>query len=170
MTIPSWLPPIITADAFEGDYLGYFNKLYDVFEDGFIKTRPLLKMPSGSIFVGLPFLPLSEGKHDKFWHVTTKDTKKGATTEERYSNPDLRRCERVAWIRPIIDNYPDSDIKCWRNQRNSNRNILLLLESERYLVVIVDRRSYVFLQTAYYVEREHTMEKLLAEYEESEKC
>ena len=43
-------------------------------------------------------------------------------------------------------------------------------EEEKYLVVLEIRQDYALLWTAYPIERQHTEEKLLKEYEDNKKA
>ena len=81
--------------------------------------------------------------------------------------PDLRRCERIRWPRPIIDHGAEPVIRVWENERKGERRICLWLENADYLVVLARRRGYVLLWTAYPVTQPHRRRKLLREYEAS---
>ena len=50
---------------------------------------------------------------------------------------------------PIIENFNDESIKCWKNRRGNNINILLYFQSENYLVVLSDRGDFV-LHTSFH--------------------
>jgi hypothetical protein len=68
-------------------------------------------------------------KEATFWHFISE----GQTEEERVS--DLRRCERVRWPKPVIENSTDSKIKYWKNTRKGEPRICLWLECEDYVVL-----------------------------------
>ena len=91
----------------------------------------------------------------------------GQIEEDR--TPDLRRCERIGWLRAIIDNADDDRVKVWENERTGTkgreRSVLLWLEEEDFLVVLGKRAGYYLLVTAYQTNRDHTRRKLRREYE-----
>ena len=74
--------------------------------------------------------------------------------------------ERIGFARPIIDFSDDRNIKVWRNKRGTKNRILLLHEEEKYLVVLEDRQDYILPWTAYFIEYDNHLCKLLAEYQE----
>ena len=98
------------------------------------------------------------GKEATFWHIISE----GDVESERL--PDLRRCERIRWPRPMIEAIKFSHIKWWRNKRKEEERIVIALEDFSYVVVLADRGEYVLLWTAYYVEQEHRRQKLRKEY------
>jgi len=97
-----------------------------------------------------------------FWHLIQE----GQIEEER--TPDLRRCERIGWIRAVIENEADPRVKVWENERlkdrGPDRRVILWLDEE-FLVVLGDRRTYWLLLTAYTTDRANRIEKLRREYE-----
>jgi hypothetical protein len=65
--------------------------------------------------------PRSEaaGRCASFWHLTQQ-----AVEEDR--TPDLRRCERIRWVRWVIENAPThAEIDEWQNARGTEVNTLL---------------------------------------------
>jgi hypothetical protein len=78
----------------------------------------------------------------------------------------MRRCERIRWPRPIIENNDKPEIKIWRNERKGGQRICLWFENENYLVILADRSTYILPWTAYLVEQPHRQRKLQKEYEE----
>jgi len=159
MNRPAWLPPLVELDHFGGDWHRYLDALYSFFLADFVKNRPKFR----DALIGLKRHPVIAGKEATFWHLISS----GKAEEERL--PDMRRCERIRWPRPVIENESDLSIKVWENRRGGERRICLWLESEDYLVVLADRKGYVILWTAYLVTQPHQKRKLQAEYEECSK-
>ena len=91
------------------------------------------------------------------------------TTKEEDRIPDLRRCERIRWPRPIIENIANPGVLIWENTQHSNsgieRNICLWLKEKGYLVILRKRKKYLLLWTAYPVTRNHTKRKLQKQYD-----
>ena len=150
-----WLPPLV---LFDGNWDAYLETIYAWFKQDFIDSKPFFQGRR----LGLKRHPLTRGKEYTFWHMIQEGTNKG-TEEDRI--PDFRRCERIRWPRPIIENDADTAIKVWRNKRGRENRICLWCEQENYLVVLTDRGKYILPWTAYLVERPHRQAKLRREYE-----
>jgi hypothetical protein len=102
-----------------------------------------------------------QGKEATFWHLISE----GELESDRL--PDLRRCERIRWPRPVIEHTTEPVIKVWENERGSEKRVCLWLESAEYLVVLARRKSYVLIWTAFPVTEAHRKRKLQREYEAS---
>jgi hypothetical protein len=155
-----WLPALVRLSHCGGDWERYLELIYQAFRTDFVETKPSM----AGIRCGLRHPEMVEGRENTFWHIISE----GLTEAERI--PDLRRCERIRWPRPVIESVGSNRIRCWRYKRNRDRRISIALEDFTYLVVLVDRRSYVLLLTAFPVEGERRREKLRREYEASPKC
>ncbi len=158
---PEWLPPLVRLDEFGGEWSQYIEAVYAHFRADFVASQPRC----GKKAIGLKRHPLLDGKEATFWHITSEGR------EEDKRVPDLRRCERIRWPRPMIEHHTHKSIRCWPNTRTSagrrnERRIVLWLYDDDYVVVLADRGRYVLLWTAYYVSWAHTRRKLLREYEE----
>lgn len=152
---PSWLPPLVFFEDYGGDWQRYLEALYEFFKNDFINGRPVFEGRR----VGLKRHPLSQGKEATFWHLISK----GSIEDERL--PDMRRCERIRWPRPIMENSRDNQIKVWKNERGGETRICLWLEAHEYLLVLADRKDYILPWTAYMVDRPHTKQKLQKEFD-----
>ncbi len=150
-----WLPSLVLFQDSQGDWNVYVEVLYQHFMKDFVDSKPYFEGRK----VGLKRYPLDQGKESTFWHMISE----GKSEEERL--PDLRRCERIRWPRPVIEHHRDDMIKVWKNRRRSETRICLWLESYDYLVVLADRNEYVLPWTAYLVEQPHRKRKLQREYE-----
>lgn len=146
-----WLPELITLTESGGDWDAYEERLYDQFCNDFIRSRPILDGES----VGVTRTPIVDGRELSFWHLISQ----GDVEEERL--PDMRRCERIAWPRAIIDNAEGDDVHWWR----SRGKVVVTPSDFRHKVVIVQRKGYKLLLTAYTIEREHTRRKLEKEWQ-----
>jgi hypothetical protein len=108
--LPAWLPALICLSDFGGNWDRYQQGLYEVFRRDFLEAR--------LYFRGLPLRlkrhPLADGKEATFWHFTSE----GHVEAER--TPDLRRCERIAWPRPIIERVDDPAVKVWEMKGAGN--------------------------------------------------
>jgi hypothetical protein len=141
-------PDLIT---FQGDWPSYVERIYKIY------IRDIVN--GGLTFNGLPvksrYHPPSRGKVSGFWHVIQE----GPTEDERI--PDLRRCERISWIRWVIENaIKDDRISWWEEARGSARDVLIWLEAEDYIVVLTKRKGYYLLKTAYLADKPHKKRSL----------
>ena len=152
---PDWLPSLILLDDHGGNWERYIEAVYDVFERDFVLSKPLFQGQR----LGLKRHPFDQGKEVTFWHMTSE----GDREAERL--PDLRRCERIGWVRAIIEHSDDPLVKAWENQRGSESRLCLWLEQHEYLVVLAKRRSYTLPWTAYTVTKPHQKRKQQKDYE-----
>ena len=153
-TLPDWLPKLIELTDYRGQWQRYEDEIYSIFYRDFIESRPM--------FRGLPVYVkrfLEKGKERSFWHCIQE----GPVEEER--TPDIRRCERIAWIRAVIEHVHDPLVKSWHKKVKSKCRFLLWLEKAEYLVVLEKRRTAWILWTAYCVTEPHRKRKLQKEYE-----
>ena len=152
---PDWLPEALSYNDFGGDYEKFFAAVYGIFDRDFKHSRPYFK--------GQPLTYNSEidgGKEVVFWHITSSDY---AVTGNRELN--IRRCERIGWIKPIVEHLDDKAVKVWKNKRGAQTHILLWLEELDYLIVLRETRRRAALVTAIYVDENHRRRKLREEWE-----
>ncbi len=142
---------------FSGSWPDYEEKLYRVFLRDF--TRGKLHFRGKRVAYRKE--PQTNGRYTTFWHIITQ----GPVQEER--EPNLSRCERLPWVRWIIENADQcSDIDVWQNKRWNVRRFVfntLLWYSEEYLVVLKSCEDYWFLTTAYCTSEDWRVRKLRRE-------
>jgi len=165
-----WLPELINFSDYNGDWQKYENVIYSIFKTDFIDTAPVFQKSQ----VNIRRHPMVGDKEEAFIHITHQDYNKDG---ERL--PDMRRCERIRWVRSFIENYncdatkcSDCDgIKIWENdaQRGTDKRIHLLLEEERYIVVLERREKYCLLITSFYIQYDHELRKKLKHYDDYKK-
>ena len=151
-----WLPELVRLDTYNGNWDRYLEVIYNFFTKDFVDDQPTYQGRK----LALKRLPMYEGKEATFWHIISE----GNTEESR--TPNLRRCERIKWPRPIIENSADPVIKLWHNKRKGKIRICLLLDPANYLVILERRANYDIFWTAYPIDRPHQKRKLVKEYEE----
>src|SRR3989344_7832332 len=98
--LPSWIGSLITLTECDGDSEKYIAKLFEIFKKDFIDSRPT--------FNGKPVLfdkKLDGDKPNTFVHITTETD---PATNQRILS--VRRCERIGWIKPIIEHSTDPAI------------------------------------------------------------
>lgn len=162
MRICNWLPKLVLYNDYAG-WENYQDVIYQIFRHDFIDTFPEFEGKR----VKIRFYPIEFGKEEAFYHVTCQDYEKDG---ERV--PDFRRCERIKWVRKFIENYQCnleecvdcSGIKMWEEPYGNNKRVHILFEEERYMVVVERRDRYCLLITAFYFEKDHSLQKKLKKY------
>lgn len=149
-----WLPDLVLLETCNGNWGDYLETIYSFFKHDFVNSKP--SFPGKP--VGLKRYPLSEGKECTFWHFIQE----GSVEDNRI--PDLRRCERIRWPRPLIEAVNSNRVRVWNTMRRTHRRIVIALDDFSYVVVLEDRVKYVLPWTAYTVDREHRRRKLEKEY------
>ena len=146
-------PDLVSFSDFGGDWNAYEIELNRCF---------MAEIAAGQLNyrgwrVGCRRMPESAGRWASFWHLVSE----GRVEQDR--TPDLRRCERIRWVRWVIENaltHPEVDE--WENTRGTETNVLLWYREE-YLVVLTRRREYWLLKTAYCTEQRGRIAKLQRE-------
>ena len=152
---PDWLPSLVLLGDYGGNWDAYLDAIYAWFKQDFIDNKPTFRGRR----LGLKRHPLVHGKEATFWHMTSEGS------DESNRIPDLRRCERIRWPKPVIEHADDRKIKCWVSVKRNENRIHIWLEELDYVVVLADRKGYILPWTAFLVTREHTRAKLRKEYE-----
>ena len=151
---PDWLPPLVLLSDYGGDWGAYLEAVYACFRQDFVESRTVFQGRR----LALKRHPLAQGKEATFWHLTSEGSDESSRT------PDFRRCERIRWLKPIIENAGDPKLKHWVSVKRNEDRHHIWFEDEDYLVVLADRRGYLLLWTAFLVTRDHTRTKLRKEY------
>lgn len=148
------LPPLILLEDFGQNWDEYFEAIYQIFYRDFVVSKPKF----GDKRFALKRHPMIKGKEATFWHIISE----GDIEDERL--PDLRRCERIRWPRPIIEAINTKEVKWWKNRRKEEERVVIALGDFSYVVILADRGDYILLWTAYCVEYEHSRQRLRREY------
>jgi len=157
---PDWLPPLVLFESFDGNWDRYLIAIYSIFQHDFVENSPSFRGKK----LALKRHPLVEGKEATFWHLISD----GKVEEDRV--PDMRRCERIRWPRPIIDIGAEPALKVWSNERKGEKRICLWVEECDYVVILACRKTYLLLWTAYLAQLPHQKRKLQHEYETFKKA
>jgi hypothetical protein len=156
---PKWLHPLVKFEDFEGIWDVYLSKIYEFYRKDFVDDKPKFKGKA----ISVKRHPEYDNKEATFWHIISD----GKVEDARV--PNLRRCERIRWPAPIIQNSDFDKLKIWENKRGSETRILIWFEEMEYLVVLVDKKKFILFLTAYPTDLEHTKRKLGKEYCENKK-
>lgn len=153
---PEWLPPLMRLDHCGGDPSTHLEAVYARFRAEFCESRPQFRGDP----VRIKRHPMHHGKEASFWHCVTS----GPLEDERL--PDLRRYERIPWLRPVIEASGTVRVRTWRNTRGrGGERVVIALPDFSFVVVLAVRSGYYVLWTAYPVERNHRRAKLRGECE-----
>ncbi|MBI2251868.1 MAG: hypothetical protein HYU63_03825 [Armatimonadetes bacterium] len=94
-------------------------------------------------------LPDGMGKEESFWHLISKETRQARQAGRL---PDFPRAKRLHWIRPIIENFKDPLIYCWKYlEGNKKIRIYLWLRNFNHLVILEKIKNKTILVTAFTV-------------------
>lgn len=148
-------PDLILFEEFNGNFKLYFEKVYEIFKKSFITTQPSYN----GLYVSAQKHPEVDGIHRTFYHITHE----GDIENDR--KPDFRRMERIKFPKFCIDNYSHKDFLIWEKIVGKDNRIHILNETERYLVVLTERKGFYLFWTAFYIEENHTIRKKKKEYE-----
>ncbi len=142
--IPEWLPKRLYYKDYAGNWDKFLKDVYSIFTNDFCERKIYL----GQMDVDFDrtiknnwiegFRHILEGREDKRL-IQSDDT--------------ILRAEKIAWVKPIIQNYNDRRILKWENKRGRKNKMLLWLkdiEIMGYVVVLYKKsEKSVFLETAY---------------------
>lgn len=160
-----WLPGLETCNDL-ANYCDYEDHLYyDIYKKDFIDSHPTFQ----DAIVDIRKKPYDNNKEDGFYHVTCKNY-----NDQNDREPDLRRAERIRWIRPIIENYKKcndcndcSGVLHWEEPYKNTTRIYFLLKDERFLVILEPRNTYYVIITAFYIDYDRKLRELLSHYDAS---
>lgn len=146
-------PDLLPFAAFGGDWAAYEAELHRIFIAEIARGELTFRGDR----VNCRRLPEAAGRWASFWHLVQE----GRVEDDRM--PDLRRCERIRWVRWVIENAAaHAEIDMWQNTRGTETNTLLWFREE-YLVVLGQRQGYWLLRTAYCTERSRRIAQLTKE-------
>lgn len=156
------LPDLLLLEDYDGDYSSYMESVYLVFKKDFIIKKTKFRNEE----LKLKSHPLIQNKAYTFYHMTHEGK------DEQNRLPDIRRCERMPWANPTIENCDKWNLKIWPQVRTGNggtRNRLCIwLECEDkpdYMVILDIRKDYKLLWTAFVPQYLHEKRKKQKEYE-----
>jgi len=157
------LPELVFLGDFGNEWKPYIEAVYEMFRRDFIQSKPRFRGRK----IALKRLPLIDGKECTFYHITHKGS------DEQNRIPDLRRCERIGWARPVIEECDTWELKVWPQKHGSELRICIWLEREGepdYMVILADRKTHILLWTAFVIEYPHEKRKRQHEYDAYKKA
>lgn len=149
------LPEVLDIDGKSENEVYEF--LYEFFTEDFINNDTKV---NGDIYVDPRSDFKTDGKEDVFWHITTREQEKRVKhnktykkIKERLLDPD--RAIRIRWVRPILMNHQDNNIRIfYRKETKGKKPIRLYFWAHQNdFVVIVQKLglSDCYLVTSFYI-------------------
>ena len=102
---PEWLPDLILLAEHEDDWSRYVDAVYSEFYRDFVQTQPKFQ----NKWVRCRRDPIVDGKEAGFWHCISSGQSEATRT------PEIRRMERIRWVRAVIEHADAVSVDCWSN-------------------------------------------------------
>lgn len=136
-----WLPEIIRVVPWTEET---YDHLYDVFLRD-IKYFPLKYQGQNVWF----FKEMEDGREVLFWHLTSREDR-----DIGGRLPDMRRCERLVWVRPSIENAHLPPVLCWDYvEGDKTIKTYIWLKEEDFVIILKKYRDETRrLVTSFYVD------------------
>lgn len=151
-------PPMLIENTFIA-WENYLDFLYKSFQHDFI----LNKVSYNNSRVYANNAKGLDGREKGFWHLITKE----AENNNRY--PDPSRCERLSWIKYIIEecSIHCTDVKLWQKfcSKSNRPRIYIWCDKFNYVVVLEEHKKHYMLITAYNVTYPYKKRAFQKEYE-----
>ena len=151
--LPIWLPEMVSVNPWTQET---FDILYVIFSRDFKDSQTIYKE-----HIVWFFPEMEDGKELIFWHLTHREDKDSG---ERL--PDLRRCERLTWVKSMISNSEKHEVWAWDyKEGDGSIKTYIWLKDFDFLVLMKkypdgSRR----LITSYYIDYPHKRRKLEKKY------
>jgi hypothetical protein len=159
-----WLPAMAQVSPWQhGGSDDTYDMLYGIFQRDFVESRPHY---CGQEVWHFP--EKEDGKEILFWHLTSRkvDPKPMPRRMQRYSAsiqqyaqryPDLRRSERLPWVRPLIENSQQPQVLAWDYVEGTGDTHTYVWLKDMDFVVIMKkyRDGRRRLITSFYVDQDY---------------
>jgi len=109
---------------------------------------------------------IDSNKEESFWHLTSRDYPiKVGSALQKERKPDIKRAERIAWVREIIENHNDDKVTLWTDKSFTKAARHHLWYNQEFLVVIEDLNKFnnYNLITAFCTDKRWEIEKFTNE-------
>jgi hypothetical protein len=159
-----WLPALVDLEGFANDWARCRDRLYGVFHRDFVASQPELFGKR----IGVNKSRILFEREAAFHHCTTEGDE-GTKEEERV--PSYGRCQRLQWIRRVIE-AAGTDRACWwreveERRGRVKRRVYVVLPDFSYVVVLEEMTSHLVLVTAFPVEEGHSRRRLARRHAEA---
>lgn len=154
------LPKMVCLTDCGGNVPKYLELLYSIFTNDFISTSN--RFNSHPVYLKRNSPPYN-GWHYTFYHITHSGP------DETHRTPDMRRCERVPWAKPVVNSGESWGLKIWEQTRGHKDRVCIWLEQKDapdYFVILEERQNFYLLWTTFIAQYGHEKRKKLREYQE----
>jgi hypothetical protein len=160
--MPNWLPPMAQVNPWTPDK---YEMLYAIFCRDIRDSN--LQYRGCRVWI---YRKLEDGKEEIFWHLTSREVKPtpiprrqrhffpaGQTHLTQQRTTDPKRCERLPWIKPLIQHPTDPEVLAWDYlEGDGSVKTYVWLKAENFVVIMKklpdgQRR----LVTSFYVDEEY---------------
>lgn len=124
--------------------------LYEIFKNDFIDNNVHL---NGTIYIDPKTHDKEDDKEKIFWHIITKDNPKTKVREF-----DENRASRIKWIKEIIINHFNGEIKSFYHYEEKQKVIRLYLWAyNKDFIVIIQKlgNKSSYLVTSFYIDKNY---------------
>jgi|APMed6443717190_1056831.scaffolds.fasta_scaffold14616_2 hypothetical protein len=119
--MPDWLPEMASVNPWSA---ATYELLYEIFCRDIRDAN--LKYTGHDVWI---FRDMEDGKEKIFWHLTSREKKAekiprrkrkffpaDQETTEPERLPDMRRCERLPWVKPLIEHPAEPEVLAWDHE------------------------------------------------------
>jgi len=171
--MPEWLPEKVCVDPWTAET---YNVLYGIFCRDIRGTDIYYR--GYSVWI---FREIDDGREKIFWHLTTREVKptpiprrkrrfypKDQTHIKGDRYPDFRRCERLPWVKPLIENPGESEIVDWDYEEGDRTIRTYVWLKDHDFVVIMKKYpdNKRRLITSFYVDQSYKRKDFERKYEQ----
>ncbi|KKS30637.1 MAG: Phage P1-like protein [Parcubacteria group bacterium GW2011_GWA2_43_11] len=150
----TWLPPLITLGAHNGDVIFYMDTLYQAFLNDLVNLNcTLLGKP---VYVSRKLEV--DGRYERFWHIIT-DPHSPRTQDIQHL-----RAEKIPWIKAVIDNFARPEVLAYEIKKDRDLKLYLYIPEQEFMVILVDKGKEYHFVTAYHIRYSYMLRQYDREY------
>jgi hypothetical protein len=149
--VPEWLPPAVSVNPWHD---GTYDLLYEIFRCDILQSN--LTYRGFNVW----FYPTTDdgGREEIFWHLTTRGKHDARL-------PDLRRCELLSWVKPLILRCPcpAGDVWDWDHEEGDGaiKTYVWLRHHDFVIIMKKLRNGKRRLITSYHLDNNHERQRML---------
>jgi len=141
-----------------------YEMLYGIFQKDFVLSKPRYDGHDVWHFRGRE--DFEDGKEKVFWHLTSRVSKPkpvprrkrkfaAQIRQQAQRLPDLRRSERLPWVRPMIENPDQPEVLAWDYKEGDGtiRTYVWLKDHDFVVIMKKYRNGSRRLITSFYVDK-----------------
>lgn len=169
--MPDWLPEIVAVNPWSD---ATYEMLYKIFCRDIRDHN--LRYIGHNVWI---FPDMEDGKEKIFWHLTTRECKREKIPRrkqkfypegQQYTQPgrmpDLRRCERLPWVKPLIEHPSEPEVLAW-DYKEGDRTVKTYIWIKDYDFVVIMKKypgGKRRLVTSFYVDETYKREDFERKY------